>query len=214
MGRIAKAVLASTLRKYLRIGNPMKIEELLVSGSYQISHEMHPDERGNFFEWFNESAFARNGVNFGVAQANFSTSIKGVIRGVHYSLAKEGQSKIVLCSAGLINDVLVDLRIGSPTFMATQSVTLSPDSGKVLLIPTGVGHGFSVLSETASITYLLSSEYSPTQEHTIQPFDKNLAINWNLSEVEKPIISARDESAPSFELAVQTNMLPKYETKK
>ena len=117
-----------------------------------------------------------------------------------------------MCSSGLINDVIVDLRIGSPTFLAVQNVTLSPDSGKVLYIPTGVGHGFSVLSESASLTYLLSSQYLPSHEYTIQAFDESLAINWNLSEAGKPIMSIRDETAMSLEQAMHRDLLPKYET--
>jgi dTDP-4-dehydrorhamnose 3,5-epimerase len=189
----------------------MNIEKLSISGSYLISNDMYPDSRGNFFEWFNQDSIVRMNIFFGVAQANFSTSKKGVVRGLHYSLAPKGQSKIVMCSSGLINDVIVDLRIGSPTFRATQNVTLSPDSGKVVFIPTGVGHGFSVLSDTASLTYLLSSEYSPSDEHTIKPLDESLAINWHLPLDTKPIMSERDESAISFDQALKQNLLSKYE---
>lgn len=190
----------------------MKIDELSIYGCYQITNVMHPDDRGNFFEWFSEGSFSKNSLDFSVAQASFSISLKNVIRGIHYSTAEIGQSKIVMCSSGLINDVIVDLRIGSPTFLAVQNVTLSPDSGKVLYIPTGVGHGFSVLSESASLTYLLSSQYLPSHEYTIQAFDESLAINWNLSEAGKPIMSIRDETAMSLEQAMHRDLLPKYET--
>ena len=190
----------------------MKIDELSVYGCYQITNVMHPYNRGNFFEWFSESSFSKNSLDFAVDQASFSKSLKNVIRGIHYSTAEIGQSKIVMCSSGLINDVIVDLRIGSPTFLAIQNVTLSPDSGKVLYIPTGVGHGFSVLSESASLTYLLSSQYLPSYEHTIQAFDESLAINWHLSKAGKAIMSIRDKTAISLEQAIQRDLLPRYET--
>ena len=192
----------------------MKIRELQIIGSYLITNDVYPDSRGFFFEWFERSALAENEIYFSVAQANFSTSAKSVIRGIHYSLAEKGQSKIILCSGGVINDVIIDLRIDSPTFLAIQKVSLTAESGRVLYIPSGVGHGFSVMSESASLTYLLTSEYSPDFEHTIHPLDNRLAIDWGLPEEESPQMSHRDSSAPSFDEAFLGNMLPKYIARK
>ena len=187
----------------------MKLEKLSILGTYKILNEMHLDNRGIFFEWFNSESFFDLSLDFPVAQANFSTSTKSVIRGIHYSLAKEGQSKIVMCSSGQINDVLVDLRYNSPTFMKTENINLNPESGTAIYIPAGVGHGFSVLSESASLTYLLSSRYSPSDEHTIQPLDKNMAIDWRLSREEQPILSVRDETAMTLAGAKSKKLLPK-----
>jgi len=186
----------------------MKLEELSIVGCYEITSAVFPDSRGLFFEWFNKSSFAEKNLEISVAQANFSTSAKGVIRGIHYSLASTGQSKIVMCAAGSINDVLVDLRVGSPTFLNTINISLSANTGKMVFIATGVGHGFSVVSQTASVTYLMSSEYLPDKEHAINPLDIELAIDWSLPRKLKPILSDRDRAASSLEQAIARNLLP------
>lgn len=176
----------------------MTLQELSISGAYVSTHRVFPDERGLFREWFKAGEIATIDKNFSVQQANFSKSKQFVIRGIHYSLAPEGQSKIVTCASGQIIDVLVDLRAGSPTYLNLEYIELSEDSGKVVYIPTGVGHGFVVSSDSASVVYLTSSGYAPEFEKGINPTDPELGINWQLPSGLAGIISKADLGAPSL----------------
>jgi dTDP-4-dehydrorhamnose 3,5-epimerase len=182
---------------------------LEVNGAFLINNELFTDERGHFFEWYrkeNDSGL----INFNsVSQANFSMSTCGVIRGMHYSLSPKGQDKLLLCTSGKILDVLIDFRIGSPTFLATSTVELEEFSGKSVFIPSGVGHGFSVHSKVATVSYLLSSEYSADHEQTINPLDPELGIDWRLPEM-APLLSKRDTLARSFSEAYAANALPVF----
>jgi dTDP-4-dehydrorhamnose 3,5-epimerase len=188
----------------------MTIQELSISGTYVATHRVFPDERGLFREWFKAEDIATIDKGFSVQQANFSKSKQFVIRGIHYSLAPEGQAKIVTCASGRIVDVLVDLRIGSPTYLRVEYIELSDDSGKVVFIPTGVGHGFIVESETAAVVYLTSSGYAPGYEKAICPTDPTLGIAWKLPYMGNWIISEADRLAPTFSQAKLNFQLPAY----
>jgi dTDP-4-dehydrorhamnose 3,5-epimerase len=188
----------------------MTKEELTISGAYVATHRVFPDERGLFREWFKAEDIATIDKGFSVQQANFSKSKQFVIRGIHYSLAPEGQAKIVTCASGRIVDVLVDLRIGSPTYLRVEYIELSEDSGKVVFIPTGVGHGFIVESETAAVVYLTSSGYAPGYEKAICPTDPTLGIVWKLPYMGNWIISEADRLAPTLSQAKLNFQLPTY----
>lgn len=187
----------------------IKIEPTSISGSYIFHHDVYPDNRGIFREWFRESIFNSLGLEFRIAQANFSNSRPGVIRGLHYSLAPSGQSKLVTCVQGNVRDCLVDIRCGSPTYLEKVYLNLDSSSGNSLFIPNGVAHGFSVLAENSSIAYLTSSEYSATYEKSINPEDKVLEIDWEI-DYEKRIMSESDSKAISFETAIKLNLLPDF----
>jgi len=135
----------------------MTLHKLSIEGAYLLTHRVFPDERGLFREWFKAEEIASIDKDYSVQQANYSKSKQWVIRGIHYSLAPEGQSKVVTCADGKIVDVLVDLRLNSPTYLKVEYIELLEDSGNVLYIPSGVGHGFIVESESAAIVYLTSS---------------------------------------------------------
>ena len=137
----------------------MTLKKLNIDGAYIATHKVFPDERGIFREWFKSEEILSIDRNFEVKQANYSNSKRWVIRGIHYSLAPEGQAKVVTCASGSIIDVLVDLRIGSPTYLTVEYIELTEVSGEVIYIPTGVGHGFIVKSDFASVVYLTSSGY-------------------------------------------------------
>ena len=186
----------------------MSLQELSIAGAYVVTHRVFPDERGLFREWFKAEEIASIDKDFSVQQANYSKSNQWVIRGIHYSLAPQGQTKVVTCASGTIVDVLVDLRTGSPSYMKIEYVELSEDSGEVLYIPSGVGHGFIVKSETASVVYLTSSGYAPEYEKAICPTDKELGINWPLPVGESGIISSADRAAQSLTDAVASETLP------
>ncbi|MEI9907423.1 MAG: dTDP-4-dehydrorhamnose 3,5-epimerase family protein [Actinomycetota bacterium] len=134
---------------------------------------VHRDERGSFREWFRGDQFQELlGRDFDVMQSNISISKKGVIRGIHYSMAKKSQAKWVTCVSGAIWDVVVDIRPSSPTFKQYVSVPLSSDTGDALFISEGLGHGFVALTDHTVVTYLLTSPYSPTEEFGINPLDQ------------------------------------------
>jgi len=192
----------------------MKIQALSIDGCFVIKHDVFLDERGLFREWFKTSALEELGIDFKIAQANFSASKQGVIRGLHYSLAPEGQSKLVTCVQGGILDHLVDIRVGSPTYLEKVCVELDSNSGISLLIATGVAHGFSVPKETSAISYLTSSEFSSFYEKGISPLDKTLNIDWSLPGSVNSVISKADLGAKDYEFALLNNLLPTYPKRK
>jgi len=188
----------------------MTLQELSISGAYVATHRVFPDERGLFREWFKADEIQSIDKTFSVKQANYSKSKRFVIRGVHYSVAPEGQAKLVTCASGKIVDVLVDLRVGSPTYLNIEYIELSEDSGKVVFIPTGVGHGFVVESESAAVVYLTSSGYAPDYEKAISPTDPELKINWPIPLGELGVISKADTEAPTLAQAKESGALPNF----
>ena len=188
----------------------MKLEKLSISGAYIATHEVFPDERGLFREWFKAEDMQHVDKTFSVRQANFSKSKRWAIRGMHYSIAPQGQSKIVTCVSGEFTDVVVDLRVGSPTFLQVEYIELSEESGNVVYIPSGIGHGFIVKSNFATAVYLTSSEYMPEYEHSICPTDPELGIAWPLPSSERAIVSQKDEEAQTLSTAITLEKLPIY----
>lgn len=165
-----------------------------IFGFEEIHVPVHTDERGSFQQWFTQKSFG-GFKNFEPVQANTSVSKHGVIRGIHYSTVDIGQSKMVICVSGKIRDVAVDIRKDSETFGQYDVIELEENSGKVAWISAGLGHAFEVLSESATIVYILSSEYNPNFEKEINPLDVDLNINWVTKD---PILSEKDRKAESF----------------
>lgn len=186
----------------------MKIRSTKIDGCFIIENKVYPDERGIFREWYKATDILEIDRNFKIAQANFSISKKGVIRGLHYSLAPEGQSKIVTCVHGVVLDFLVDIRIGSPTFGEQVRIELRADSGVSVLIDRGIAHGFSVSSAVSAICYLTSSDFSPEFEKSINPLDQTLNVDWGQIDMDERIISKADNSAMTFEYARTNGLLP------
>lgn len=184
------------------------MRRLNIEGAFVTAHNVHGDDRGLFREWYKKSKFDSGNVDFQIAQANHSISEKNVLRGVHYSIAPVGQHKLVTCVYGSILDVLVDLRIDSPTFLNVEKLVLTPESGEVLFVPTGVGHSFLVISDLASVVYLTSSEFDPGNEKTISPLDSALGLEWLGKSAEDLLLSERDKSAPSLHEARSRGHLP------
>ena len=174
----------------------MKIQQLEIGGVWKVSSKFQVDDRGGFREWFKYSTISdKINRKFAVAQANVSYSHKGVIRGIHYSKSFDGQGKWVTCTSGSIWDVVVDIRPSSATFMEWIGIELSAQSGDSIYISEGLGHAFMALEENSTIVYLLSSPYSPLEEHAINPLDTDIGITWPL----RPnFMSTRDAKAPSI----------------
>lgn len=179
----------------------MKISPLEIKGNWKATPETHSDPRGFFREWFKKSEiFEITGYNFDVSQANISTSQNGVLRGIHFSSAPEGQAKWVTCIAGAIMDVIVDLRPESETFRQWISVELNSENGEAIFVGERMGHAFLSLQDSTTVAYLLSSPYQPELEYGINPFDLSLGIEWPSSGL---ILSDKDQNAPSFEMQVR-----------
>ena len=188
----------------------MTIRALQLDGAWVFEPQVFADERGAFYEWFQDSTFeSATGFSFNLAQANCSKSSKGVIRGIHYADVPPGQAKYVTCFSGSVLDVLVDIRRGSPTFGEWVSVELSAANQKVVYIPSGFGHAFMALEDNSTFVYLCDQRYNPKNEHEINPLDPTIAIDWPKGI--DLLLSPKDAAAPSF-LEIQ-ELLPIYESK-
>jgi len=153
------------------------------------------DNRGYFFESYNEKSFRNENIELRFVQDNQSSSSFGVVRGLHYQLNPHAQTKLVRVLSGTILDVAVDIRANSPTFSKAFSIELSSENKKQLLIPPGFAHGFSVLSERAEVFYKCDSFYSKESETGIRYNDPLLNINWKIP-AEKIIVSEKDQQLP------------------
>lgn len=185
----------------------MEIRELAVRDSYVLDLVAHGDSRGLFVEWFRADVLGEaTGYRFPLAQANHSVSARGALRGVHCAQVPPGQAKYVYCPAGAVLDVVVDLRVGSPTFGAHDAVRLESDRPRAVFVPEGVGHAFVALAPATSVAYLVSTPYAPEREFGIHPLDPELALPWPPDlEFE---LSAKDRSAPSLAEARASGLLP------
>jgi dTDP-4-dehydrorhamnose 3,5-epimerase len=155
------------------------------------------DSRGYFFEAYNEETFRQHGMEMKFVQDNQSRSSYGVIRGLHYQLAPFAQAKLIRVLEGRILDVALDIRKGSPTFGHHFSLELSAENRKQLLVPEGFAHGFSVLSETATVLYKCNRFYHKESEGGILHNDPSLRIDWKI-EKGKEIVSDKDAQLPRF----------------
>ena len=186
----------------------MKIKPLGIEGAWVAESPVWTDDRGSFREWFKLSDIEKaTERKFDLEQANVSSSKKGTIRGIHYSLAAKGQAKWITCISGSIRDVVVDIRPNSKTFGKWVAIDLSGNSGKAVFYSEGLGHGFISLEENSTVAYLVTSTYSPTEEFDINPLDETLGIDWKL-ELEDFIISEKDRNAPGLHQRRTEGKLP------
>jgi len=171
------------------------------SGLLVFEPNVFGDDRGYFFESYNEKTFHKNGIGVKFVQDNQSHSTYGVIRGLHYQLSPYAQTKLIRVLQGNILDVAVDIRKGSPTFGKSYSIELSAENKKQLLVPKGFAHGFVVLSQTADILYKCDEFYNKESEAGIIFNDSLLNIDWKVP-AEKIICSSKDLELPSFEKCI------------
>lgn len=171
----------------------MKFTALAIPEVILFEPKVFSDERGFFFESFNQQAFEQaTGLNPTFVQDNHSKSTQGVLRGLHYQLPPKAQGKLVRVIAGEVFDVAVDIRKSSPTFGQWVGEILSAENKKQLWIPEGFAHGFLTLSETAEFLYKTTNYYAPDLERCIQWDDPQLGIDWPSNE--KPILSQKDQT--------------------
>lgn len=167
-------------------------------GLWVIEPKVFGDSRGYFFESFNQKAFKEaTGIVANFVQDNQSKSSFGVLRGLHLQLGEYAQAKLVRVLSGAVLDIVVDMRIDSPTFGQSYSILLSAENNKQLFVPRGFAHGFAVLSESAEFFYKCDNYYAPQYESGIAYNDPYLALNWQVPQ-NQLIISDRDKQLPSF----------------
>jgi len=190
----------------------MGVRELDIPGAWEITPAVHGDSRGLFFEWLTDRGFtAFAGHHLDVRQANCSVSSAGVLRGLHFAQVPPSQAKYVTCASGSVFDVVVDVRVGSPTFGRWDSVLLNDTDRRTIYISEGLAHGFLALEDNSTIMYLCSSEYNPQREHTICAMDPTLAVDWPVIDDVALSLSDRDAAAPSFEEVRASGVLPTWE---
>tara|TARA_B100000586_G_scaffold143461_1_gene103911 strand:- start:204 stop:755 length:552 start_codon:yes stop_codon:yes gene_type:complete len=176
----------------------MKVRPLSIPDILLIEPKVFRDERGLFFESFNQADFEKEtNLSPTFVQENHSRSNKGVLRGLHYQLPPKAQDKLVRVVKGEIFDVVVDIRKGSSTFGKWVGETLSGKNKTQIWIPQGFAHGFLVLSEIAEVIYKTTDYYAPQYERCIRWDDPKLSIDWNLNE-ESLLLSKKDKKGELF----------------
>jgi dTDP-4-dehydrorhamnose 3,5-epimerase len=197
----------------------MDYRELSIEGAWEITPQRHGDQRGMFLEWFKEPSFVdKLGHSFDLAQANLSVSAAGVLRGIHFADVPPSQAKYVTCPKGAVLDVIVDIRVGSPTFGTWDSVLLDDIDRRAVYLSEGLGHAFLSLEDGSTVVYLCSEPFTPAREHGINPLDPAIGIDWpTFARDGSPLtydFSAKDEAAPMLADAVDAGLLPSYKAAK
>jgi dTDP-4-dehydrorhamnose 3,5-epimerase len=187
----------------------VQVRELSIPGALEITPRQYHDDRGTFLEWFRADMFAAAvGHPLTLAQANASVTRRGAMRGIHFADVPPGQAKYVTCFAGAVLDVVVDLRVGSPTFGRHAAVRLDDVDRRAVYVAEGLGHGFVALSDVAVVGYLCSSAHNPRAEHGVHPLDPELALPW--PDDVQPVLSAADAAAPTLAQALASGILPRW----
>jgi dTDP-4-dehydrorhamnose 3,5-epimerase len=181
----------------------MTVKETHLQGCFIIETKVFEDQRGYFFETFNQHRFHElTGIQVNFVQDNESASTKGVLRGLHYQTGEHAQAKLVRVIEGVVLDIVVDLRKDSKTYGEQFSIELSASNKMQLFVPKGFAHGFIVLSDTAIFSYKCDNYYNKASEGGIIYNDKHLNIDWELPESQF-IISDKDLELPTFENSIR-----------
>lgn len=173
----------------------MKVTKVNIDGLLIFEPQVFEDERGYFFESYNQKTFTEHIGEVSFLQDNISKSTKGTVRGLHYQVGEFAQGKLCQVIAGRVLDVVLDIRFGSPTFGNYFEIEMSAENHKELWIPSGFAHGFSVLSGEAIFMYKCTNLYSKAHERAILYNDPDLRIDWK---VDNPIVSEKDLLAKKF----------------
>ncbi len=194
----------------------MRVRPLAIDGAWELTPVQHGDPRGVFLEAFKAPVLAEaTGHEFTLAQVNVSVSAAGVLRGVHFADTPPGQAKYVTCARGAILDVIVDIRVGSPTFGQWDSVLVDDVDRRAVYLSEGLGHAFLSLEDDSTVTYFCSTGYNPGGEHGIHPLDPALGIDWPaVDRGGSPLqveLSDKDAAAPTLAQAIETDLLPRLD---
>ncbi|PFG38678.1 dTDP-4-dehydrorhamnose 3,5-epimerase [Georgenia soli] len=194
----------------------MEFRELKVPGAWEITPKQFGDSRGVFLEAFKEGPFVESvGHALDLRQANSSVSAAGVVRGIHFADVPPSQAKYVMCPRGAVLDVVVDIRVGSPTFGQWDTVLLDDTDRRAIYISEGLGHAFCALEDDSTVVYLCSAPYAPGREHGIDPLDEAVGIAWPSEDrAGRPLellLSDKDSAAPGLREAEEQGLLPRYD---
>ncbi|MBP5939658.1 dTDP-4-dehydrorhamnose 3,5-epimerase [Streptomyces acidiscabies] len=188
----------------------MKVNPLSIEGAWEFVPQQFGDARGMFMELYKAEALEEAvGHALDLRQANLSVSAAGVVRGIHFADVPPSQAKYVTCVKGAVLDVIVDIRVGSPTFGKWEAMRLDDETRNAVYISEGLGHGFCALTEGATVTYLCSEGYAPQRERGLHPLDAELGVEWPVPG--EPELSAKDAEAPTLAEAKELGILPRYE---
>jgi dTDP-4-dehydrorhamnose 3,5-epimerase len=171
----------------------MNMEPTTISGCFEIIPKILADDRGSFIKTFHRDLFEQQGLEVDWREEYFSTSRKGVLRGLHFQLPPHDHTKLVYCTSGEVMDVVLDVRIGSPSYGKHAMFLLSGTTAHLIYIPKGCAHGFYTLSEQATMMYKVSTVYAP--DHDAGLLWSSAGIPWP---VDNPILSDRDKAFPTF----------------
>jgi dTDP-4-dehydrorhamnose 3,5-epimerase len=189
----------------------VKIRELKIPDSYEITPKAFADERGVFSESYRfDELEAATGRSVALAQVNTSVSRRGVVRGIHFADVPPSQAKYVMAPHGAVLDFVIDIRVGSPTFGEWDAVLLDSVDRKAVFISEGLGHAFVALTDDATVTYLVTSTFNAKAEHGIDPTDTEIALRFP-EEAGSLILSPKDTDAPSLAEAAASGLLPTWD---
>lgn len=187
----------------------MRIEPLSIDGAFVVTPRQFPDDRGVFLESFRGDRLAEHlGHRPDVVQTNVSVSARGTVRGIHFADVPPGQGKYVTALSGSLLDYVVDVRVGSPTFGRWESVLLDTVDRRAVYLSEGLGHAFCALEDGTTAMYLCTATYDPTGEHGIHPLDPGVGLA--LPAGVEPLLSPKDDAAPSLDEAESRGILPTY----
>jgi dTDP-4-dehydrorhamnose 3,5-epimerase len=175
----------------------MKIYETPLEGAYTLELEKHGDERGFFARFFCEKEFLSAGLEVNFPQINNSMSArKGAIRGLHYQLTPNAEVKVMRCVRGAMYDVIVDMRLGSRTYLQWFAAELTAENRTMMYVPRGFAHAFLSLTDNVEVIYMASAAYAPASERGLRWNDPVINIKWPIQPVE---VSDKDRSWPDFD---------------
>lgn len=182
---------------------------LVISDAWCFEAATHHDNRGSFHEWYSVSAFREAlGHDLHLSQANCSVSNRGTLRGIKYTGGHPAQAKYVTCLSGAVLDVVVDLRVGSPTFGAWHMERLDEAKATAVYLGPGLGHAFMSLVDGSTVAYLLTAAHDPRRERSVHPLDPDIGITWPHDVT--VVLSNQDSSAPGLHEACRAGLLPEY----
>lgn len=185
---------------------------MAVLDAYRLTPRLIRDERGSFHESYKYSELADStGHVFRPRQVNYSVSARNTLRGIHGVALPPGQAKFVSCVRGRVLDIVVDLRLGSPTFGAYDTTVLDARDGTAVYVAEGLVHGFVALADDTCISYLCSTEFVPGTQFEIAPFDPGLDLPWQTGLTGRPLLSRKDAEAPTVAQAADRGVLARYD---
>ena len=188
----------------------MEIRALKIADAFEITPRQFPDDRGVFLESFRGDLLAEAiGHRPEIVQTNVSVSSRGTVRGIHFADVPPSQAKYVTALTGSLVDYIVDIRVGSPTFGQWDSVLLDTVDRRAVYLPEGMGHAFAALEDDTTAMYLVTAPYAPSREHGIHPLDPEVGLTLP-DGMESPLLSPKDQAAPSLAEAREQGLLPTY----